>query len=151
MKFTFKRKYTSSLIIFLILVGLSIAFYFVGPKFISREDMFFKQVLFISIADSCLITLFVLGLYRVNYYLYHDRMEIKKSLRKTISLNYNQIKEMVEYPNDTVILMFGTRPSFKVRYQIGNRTKNYRIRVSNHELLKLVIENEKKIHLTKNK
>lgn len=151
MKFTFKRKYTSIFMILLILLGIAISFYFVGPKFITREKEFFAQVLSISIIDIFLITLFILGLYRVNYYLYHDKIEIHRSLHRTIHLEYTQIKEIIEYPNDTVFLMFGTRPSFKIRYQKGNKLKNYRIRVSSHELLKLVIENEKKIHITKNK
>ena len=151
MKFTFKRKYTSVFMIFLILLGIAITFYFVGPKFIAREQEFFNQVLWVSIIDAFLITLFIFGLYRVNYYLYHDKIEIHKSLHKTISLDYTQIKEIVEYPNDTIFLMFGTRTSFKIFYQKGNKLKKYRVRVENHKLLKLVIENEKKIHITKNK
>ena len=139
MKFNFKRKYTLSFMIFLSLVVLCFVFYLVGPKFIDREHEFFIQALVISLIDSTLITIFILGLYRVNYYLYHDRLEIHRSLRKTIQLNYNQIKEVQELPNDTIIFIFGTRPSFKVKYQKGNKIKNYRIRVEKHDLLKLVL------------
>ena len=151
MKFTFKRKYTLSFFVFLTLTILAIAFYFIGPKFIDRNSDFFLNALVISLIDITLITIFILGLYRVNYYLYHNRLEIHRSLHKTITLDYNNIKEMIEYPNDTVIFMFGKRPSFKIKYQKGNKIKNYRVRVSSHQLLKLVIENEKKIHLTTNK
>lgn len=151
MKFTFKRKYTLSFFVFLVLIGLSLTFYFMGPKFINKSDEFFNQTLWVSLADSLLIMLIIIGSNRVNYYLYHDKMIIKKSLRRTVTLEYSQIKDIIEYPNDTIIFMFGTRPSFKLKYQKSNKIKNYRVRVSNHELLKLVLENEKKIHITKNK
>ena len=150
MKFSFKRKYNVSFFILLILVGISITFYFVAPKFINREPKFFLQALLISLADSLVITIFILGLYRVNYYLYHDHLEIHRSLSKTVSLNYNQIEEFIEFPNDKVFLMFGTRPSFKVKYNKNGKIKKYRIRVAKHDLLKLVMENEKKIHITEN-
>lgn len=151
MKFTFKRKYTSSFFVFLILIGLSVSFFFFGPRFIDKSEDFFKQALWVSLADSLLILLIIIGSNRVNYYLYHDKIIIKKSLRKTISLEYDQIKDITELPHDTILFMFGTRPSFKIKYQKGNKIKKYRIRVANHELLKLVLENEKKIHVTKNK
>ena len=72
MKFRFRRKYTVPFFVFLILVAISIGFYFMGPKFIDREAEFFYQILLISLADSLLIALFVMGLYKVNYYLYHN-------------------------------------------------------------------------------
>ena len=90
MKFKFKRKYTTSFLIFLFLVTICVAFYIVGPNFIERETKFFNQILVISLIDSTLITIFILGLYRVNYYLYHDHLEIHRSLHKTIKLDYNQ-------------------------------------------------------------
>lgn len=152
MKFTFKRKYTCSFLIFLSLICLAVAFYFVAPRFINREQDFFNQVLLISIADIILITIFILGLYRVNYYLYHDHIEIRKSLKKTKIINYSDIKDFVEYPNDSVIFIFGKRPSFKLKCVIGNKVKKYRIRVAKHELFKLIMENENKIiSTTKNK
>ena len=150
MKFRFRRKYTVPFFVFLILVAISIGFYFIGPKFIDREAEFFYQILLISLADSLLIALFVMGLYKVNYYLYHNHLEIHRSLHKNIILNYDQIEELIECKNDTVFLIFGKRPSFKVKYRKGNKLEKYRIRVEKHELLKLVLENEKKIHITKN-
>ncbi len=148
MKFIFKRKYTLSFLVFTLLISIAITFYFVGPRFIDREHNFFVNVLIASIADITLITIFILGLYRVNYYLYHDHLEIRRSFLRSIKLNYEQIKEFIEYPNDSIIFIFGNRPSFKIRYQKENKIKNYRIRIENHELFKLVMENEKKIHLS---
>jgi hypothetical protein len=136
---------------FLVLIAISVAFYIVGPKFIDKDANFFIQVLLIYLADSLLITLIIIGSMRVNYYLYHDKIVIKKSLRRTVTLNYDQILNITEYPNDTIIFMFGTRPSFKIRYRNGNIAKFYRIRVANHELFKLVLENEQKIHVAENK
>ena len=112
---------------------------------------FLTTFLIISLLDITLITIFILGLYRVNYYLYHDHLEIRRSLLKSIKLEYSQIKEFIEYPNDSIFFIFGKRPSFKIKYTKGNKTKNYRIRLANHELFKLVMENEKKIHLTVHK
>ena len=151
MKFKFKRKYTGIFFIFLLLILVCVAFYIFGPSFINRDQQFFNQILLISILDSIIITIFILGLYRVNYYLYHDHLEIHRSLHRTIYLNYNQIQEVIEQSNDTIFFMFGKRPSFKVKYQNHNRTKKYRIRVERHDLLKLILENEKKIHITANK
>lgn len=151
MKFTFKRKYTSSFFFFLVLVAIAVAFYVIGPQYIKREQEFFDQVLMVSLADALLLTIFILGLYRINYYVYHNRLEIHRSLRKTIILDYSNIRDFIEYPNDKIFFIFGKRPSFKIKYQVGNRIKNYRIRVATHDLFKLVIENEKKIHITENK
>jgi len=86
-------------------------------------------------------------LYRVNYYLYHDHLEIKRSLRRPLLLNYNQIKEVKEIKNDKIFLIFGNRPSFKIKYEIRGRIKVYRVRLSSHELFKTVLENEKKIRV----
>lgn len=151
MKFRFKRKYTLSFMIFLLLSLACIIFYIIAPKFIDKEPEFFTQVLFISLIDSVLITLIILGSYRVNYYLYHDHIEIHRSLKKTLKLNYDQIKEVREIAKDPTFLIFGNRPSFKIKYQKGNKIKNYRVRVERHDLLKLVLTNEKKIHISENK
>lgn len=151
MRFIFKRKYTLSFLIFLLLISIAVSFYLVGPKFIDRESSFFTNTLIISIVDITLITIFILGLYRVNYYLYHDHLEIRRSFLKSIKLEYSQIKEFVEYPNDSIFFIFGKRPSFKIKYNSGHKTKNYRIRIAKHDLFKLVMENEKKIHITMHK
>jgi hypothetical protein len=135
----------------LILIALSIGFYIVGPKFINKDASFFTQVLLVCLADSLLITLIIIGSMRVSYYLCHDKIVIKKSLHRTATISYDQILNVTEYPNDTIIFMFGTRPSFKIRYRKGNIAKFYRVRVDNHKLFKLVLENEQKIHVTENK
>lgn len=150
MRFIFKRKYTLSFLVFALLISIAVAFFFIGPKFIDKDEQFFTNVLIASIADITLITIFILGLYRVNYYLYHDHLEIRRSFFKSIKLNYSQIKEFTEYPNDSIFFIFGKRPSFKIKYEQGNKIKKYRIRIANHELFRLVMENEKKIHLTTN-
>lgn len=150
MKFIFKRKYTLPFFVFFMLITIAVSFYFVGPKFIDKDQELFNQILLVSIADVLLITIFILGLYRVNYYLYHDKLEIHRSFLKKIVLKYDQIKEIREYPHDTIIFMFGIRPSFRVTYKTKKGLKNYKIRVSNHELLKLVLSNEHKIHIITN-
>jgi hypothetical protein len=150
MKFVFKRKYTFTFFVFLVLIGISLAFYFFGPKFINRDGEFFRQVLWISLLDSVLIAIFILGLYRVNYYLYYDHIEIHRSLRKTVNLSYDQIQELIESPNDKIFLFWGKRPSFKIKYKANNKIKNYRIRVSKHDLFKLIMQNEHQIHITEN-
>jgi hypothetical protein len=151
MKFGFKRKYTGIFFATIILLGASIAFFVMGPSYIQEEQLFFIQALAISIVDAFVILLFIFGLYRVNYYLFHDRLEIHRSLRKKVVLNYENIVQINEMPHDTIIFIFGKRPSFKIKYRVGRRTKKYRIRAANHNLLKLVLSNEKQIHLALNK
>ena len=151
MKFSFKRKYTGLFFITILLVIAVFGFYFVGPHYIEEQSLYFLQALTISLLDAILIFMFILGLYRVNYYFYHDRIEIHRSLRKIKTLNYENIVEVVEHPNDTIIFFFGKRPSFKIKYKIGNKIISYRVRVANHQLLKLILSNEQKIHLKENK
>lgn len=148
MKFIFKRKYTLPFMLFLVLAILCFAFYYFGPKFIPQSAEFYRNVLIISIIDSLLIVMFVTGLYRVNYFLYHDRLEIKRSLKKPIVLKYAQIKQVNEVKNDKIFLIFGKRPSFKLKYEENGKIKHYRIRLANHDLFKLILENEKKISIT---
>ena len=149
MKFIFKRKYTLPFMLFMILVAGCLAFFYFGDQiFPNQTEKFFRDVLIISIADSLLIVAFITGLYRVNYYLYHDHLEIRRSFFKPINLNYKQIKKVIEVKNDKVFLIFGTRPSFKLKYEEKGKIKNYRIRLGNHELFKLVLENEKKISIS---
>ena len=151
MKFVFKRKYTGLFFVVILLTITVLGFYFVGPNYIDEESLYFLQILTISLLDAILIFMFILGLYRVNYYLYHDRIEIHKSLGKVKTLEYQNIIEITEYPNDTIIFFFGKRPSFKIKYRKGNKITSYRMRVSNHQLLKLVLSNEQKIHFQTNK
>lgn len=147
MKFIFKRKYTLPFMLTLLLVTLCVAFYYVGPRYIAQDQSFFEDVLFISLLTSVFIVIFITGLYRVNYFLYHDHIEIKQSLRRSIILDYGQIKEVREVRNDKIFLIFGRRPSFKVKYETRGRIKCYRIRVASHDLFKTVLENEKKIRV----
>lgn len=151
MRFTQKRKYNLSFIIFLILFIISVAFYFIGPSFIDREPIFFTQILIISIIDIILVITFVLGLYRVNYYLYHNHIEIRRSLHKTIYLPYTQIEKIVEYTNDPTFLWLDKSPTYVVYCTPKNNKKHYKIRVKNHQLFKLVVENEQKISIQSNK
>lgn len=151
MKFVFKRKYTGIFFVTLLLIGLTAAFYVHGPDFIKEETLFFIQASVLALIDVFVILMFIFGLYKVNYYLYHDRIEIHRSCRKKLIIPYNNIKQVTEIPNDTIILIFGRRPSFKIKYTRGRRTKKHYIRVANHELLKLVLTNEKQIHVTLNK
>ena len=150
MKFIFKRKYTSSFFLLVVLVLISVAFYIVGPMFINREIKFFNQILLISLVDSLLITLFVIGLSRTNYYLYHDKIEIHRSFHRTIHLDYQKIDQVVEKTNDPIFLIFGSHPSLKIKYKNNGKIKKYSIRVEKHQLLKLILENEKQIHIITN-
>ena len=151
MKFSFKRKYTGIFFASLLLIGASLAFYFLGPRYVEEETLFFIQALTISLIDVFLILVFIFGLHKVNYYLYHDRIEIHRSLRKKIAIEYKNITQITELPHDTIIFIFGKRPSFKIKYKKGRKTKIFRIRAANHDLLKLVLSNEKEIHLNLNK
>ena len=151
MKFIFKRKYTGLFFVTILLIIAVFGFYFFGPQYIDEESLYFLQALTISLLDAILIFMFILGLYRVNYYFYHDRIEIHRSLRKVKRLEYKNIVEIIEHPNDTIIFFFGKRPSFKIKYKKGNRIISYRLRVANHQLLKLVLTNEQKIHVEENK
>ena len=151
MKFVFKRKYTGLFFITILLTMAVLGFYFFGPLFIDEDSLYFLQALTISLLDAILIFMFILGLYRVNYYFFHDRIEIHRSLRKVKILKYENILEIIEHPNDTIIFFFGKRPSFKVKYKKGNRIISYRLRVANPQLLKLVLTNEHKIHINENK
>lgn len=151
MKFKYKRKYTLSFIAFLALTNIAVAFYFIGPSFIDREPSFFLQILLISIADIILVITFVLGLYRVNYYLYHNHIEIRRSLHKTVHLPYSQITKIVEHTNDPSFLWFDRSPMFIIYCTPSSNKKHYKVRVRNHKLLKLVIENEQKIAIESNK
>ena len=148
MKFIFKRKYTLPFMLFLVLAILCFAFYYFGPKVIHQSEEFYRNVLIISLIDSLLVVMFVTGLYRVNYFLYHDHLEIKRSLRKQIIFKYAQIKQVNEVKNDKIFLVFGKRPSFKLKYEVNGKIKHYRIRLANHDLFKLILENEKKISVT---
>ena len=107
MRFIFKRKYTLSFLVFLLLISLATAFYFVAPNFINRDQKFFNDILVVSLVDILLISIFILRLYRVNYYLYNDHIEIRRSFLKSIKLEYSQIKEFTEYPNDAIFFIFG--------------------------------------------
>lgn len=152
MKFKFKRKYTFIFTLFLFLALLAVAFYIFGPDFVSKDEKFFNQVLMVSLADIFLICFFILGSYRVNYFLYHDHIEIHRSFFKNINISYSQIEKLTEFPNDTIIFIFGTRPSFEITYTNDkNKLKKYKVRVEKHELFKLVMENENKIKISKHK
>ena len=151
MRFNFKRKYTSAFFLFIVLIGISISFYLIGPSFIEREQRFFNQILLISLIDSVFITIFIIGLSRATYYLYHDGIEIHRSFHKTVNLSYQNIEQVTENKNDKTFLVFGPHPSLKIKYKKGAGFKKYCLRVEKHDLLKLVLENEHKIHITENK
>lgn len=148
MKFMFKRKYTFPFMLFLLLVTLCVAFYYYAPQFLNKSETFYRNVLIISLVDSLLIVMFVTGLYRVNYFLYHDRLVVKRSLVRSVEFKYSQIKKVVEIKNDPSFLIFGRRTAFKVYYESNGRIKKCHIRLVNPELFKLILENEKKISTT---
>ena len=88
-----------------------------------------------------LILLLCLGLAKKKYYAYFDKLVIKRSLRKNVEISYNDITKIKERKNDSILLGFGTRPSFTIYYKNTKKT----IRTDNNDLFLKVIENEIKI------
>ena len=143
MEFKFKRKYTTFFLLAVILHALVLCFWLVAPEDLFNSSNGKETVTLLSIAICEALLTFFLGLQRRKYYAYYDKLTIKRSLLRTITIDYKSIIEIKEKPNDTVLLIFGNRPSFKIIYTSkSNRKKQQTIRSDNNDLLLKVIRNE---------
>jgi hypothetical protein len=143
MEFKFKRKYTSFFLLALILhVGVA-CFWFFAPNNIFQTSNGKQHITLLLLINCELILLFYFGLYRKKYFAYYNKLTIKRSLLKTISIDYKAITKIKENENDSIVLGFGKRPSFKIFYKNNTqKEKKYTVRSDNNELLLKVIKNE---------
>lgn len=143
MEFKFKRKYTKFFITAVILHTLILSFWLFFPKEVFINAQGKQTATLLAIVNCELILLFYLGLFRKKYYAYYNRITIKRSFFKTITINYSNITNLKEKNNDSILLGFGIRPSFTIYYKSPkNRNKKYIVRSDNNELLLKVIKNE---------
>lgn len=143
MEFKFKRKYTKFFIFALVLHALVLAFWLFFPNNILKNENGKQTLALLALANCELILFFYLGLYRRKFFAYYDKLVIKRSLLKTITIKYSDIIKIKEKENDTVFLFFGNTPSFSVYYKNKNGKKRKRvIRADNAKLLLKVIKNE---------
>lgn len=150
MEFKFKRKYTSFFVFALILHTLVLAFWVFTPKIIFNTENAKKIIALLALINCELILVFYLGLFRKKYFAYHDKLIIKRSFFRTLTINYKQITNIKENANDTIFLNFGSRGSFKIHYKENNKQKKYLIRSDNNNLLLKVIKNEIEIAKSNN-
>lgn len=143
MEFKFKRKYTNFFIIAVLLHLLVLAFWFLAPTAPFGGANGKQTVTLLSLINCELILIFYLGLFRKKYFAYYDKLVIKRSFFKTLTINYKDILNIKEKNNDTTFLTFGVRPSFKITYTKNNKAKKTQtIRSDNNPLLLKVIKNE---------
>lgn len=143
MEFKFKRKYTSFFLLALILHIAVLLFWLFAPDNVFQSNNGKQIITLLSLINCELILIFYLGLYRKKYFAYYDKLMIKRSLLKTIYIDYKSISKLKENKNDSVLLGFGKRPSFKIFYKSNSgRIKKYTVRSDNNELLLKVIKNE---------
>ncbi len=143
MEFKFRRKYTGFFLLAVILHLLVLAFWIFFPsKFLAnaKDKAFFTLLALINVE---LILLLCLGLFRRRYFAYYDKLIIKRSLVKNISIPYKRILDISEKANDSIIFGYGLRPSFKITYVNENgKKKKINVRCDNTGLLLKVIKNE---------
>lgn len=143
MEFKFKRKYTGFFFLAVFLLTIVISFWVLAPQNIFGASNAKQLITSLGFANSALILILYLGLLRKKYFAYYDKLTIKRSLFKTLTIEYNSIKNIKEKENDTIFLIFGQRPSFKIYYTNKNgKEKKYTVRTDNNKLLLKVIRNE---------
>ena len=149
MEFKFKRKYTNFAIIAIILHALVLSFWLFAPSNLFIDFKEKNTIALLTLINVELILIFYIGLYRKKHFAYFDKLIIKRSFLKTLTIKYSSITTIKENKNDTIILGFGHRPSFTIIYtnDKGKRKKQV-IRSDNTELLMKVIKNE--IDISKN-
>lgn len=139
MEFKFKRKYTKFFILAVIVHALIVAYWLFFPVEILGSKQT-KQVSTLLILINCeLILIFYIGLFRKKYFAYYDKLVIKRSFFKTITIYYSEIQKIREHSRDTIFLGFGVRPSFTIYYK---KRKKITVRSDNSSLLLKVIKNE---------
>ena len=142
MEFKSKRKYTTFFIVALILHLAIVAFWLFFPKNTIFNEKGKQTATFLALVNCELILVFYLGLFRKKHFAYHNKLLIKRSFLKNIEINYKNIEKITEKANDSILLGFGVRPSFRIHYRVNERTKKYTIRSDNNQLLILIIKNE---------
>ena len=146
MEFKFKRKYTSFFLLALILHISVLCFWLFAPNNIFQTNNGKQPITILLLANCELILLFYFGLYRKKYFAFYNKLIIKRSLLKSISIDYKSITKIKENENDSIVLGFGKRPSFKIFYTNNSqKAKKYTVRSDNNELLLKVIKNEMSI------
>lgn len=155
MEFKFKRKYTKFFFAAIFLHVLVLCFWMFAPNNLFGVAKAKKIITLLALVNCELILIFFLGLYRKKFFVFHDKISIKRSLFSTITIDYKTITEIIENENDTIFLGTGHRPSFKILYKTKfGKIKKYTIRSDNNKLLLKVIKNEieiAKINNTNNK
>lgn len=143
MEFKFKRKYTSFFIIATLLHLAIIAFWIFFPNNILHDIKGKQTITLLALVNCELLLIFYLGLVRRKYFAYYNKLVIKRSLIKNLSINYDSIHKIKEKNNDSTLLGFGTTPSFKIYYrnEMG-KNKKYTVRSDNNDLLIKIIKNE---------
>ena len=142
MEFKSKRKYTTFFIIALILHIAVLAFWIFFPKNVIFNEKGKQTVTLLTLINCELILFFYLGLFRKKHFAYHNKLITKRSFLKNVEINYSEIKKITEKNNDTILLGFGNRPSFKIYYTANGKNKKHTIRSDNNQLLILTIKNE---------
>ena len=143
MEFKFKRKYTKFFGLALILHSLVLAFWLFFPESILASTKGKQTLTLLALINCELILIFYIGLFRKKYFAYHDKLIIKRSLLKTITIKYSKIKRIKEKSTDTILFGFGLLPSFIIYYNTNNnKNKKITIRADNSVLLLKVIKNE---------
>ena len=148
MEFKFKRKYTGFTVTALLLHVLVLLFWFFTPSDALEGLNGKNTITLLALINVELILIFYLGLYKKKYFAFHDKLIIKRSFLKTLTIKYSSITTIKENQNDTVLLFLGHRPSFIIYFtnSLGRR-KKVTVRSDNSELLLKVIKNE--IEITK--
>ena len=116
MEFKFKRKYTTFFFLAIILHAIVLSFWLFFPKDILASTKGKQTITLLALANCELILLFYLGLFRKKYFAYYNKLIIKRSFIKNVTINYSNIEKIKEKNADTIILGFGNRPSFNIYY-----------------------------------
>ena len=143
MEFKFKRKYTNFVISALLLHTIVLSFWIFAPSNLFGGTAGKNAVALLGIINIELILVFYLGLYRKKHFAYYDKLVIKRSFLKTLTIKYSSITTIKENKNDTILFNFGKRPSFTIYYKNNKgKKKKQTIRSDNTELLVKVVKNE---------
>ena len=148
MEFKFKQKYTFFFFFALTLHIIVLLFWLFYPLRLLNSLEQKKLITLLALVNIELLLVFYLGLFRKKYYVYYDKIVIKRSFFSDVVISYKDINRIREKKTDTILLSFGRRPSFVIYYTNGKR-KKYTIRSDNTELLLSVIKNE--IDISKHK
>lgn len=143
MEFRFRRKYTGFFFIALILHIAILCFWLLTPNNIFSDKGNKILITLLAIANCEVLLAFYLGLFRKKYYAFYDKLIIKRSFLKNKIIDYKSITKIKENEKDSIVLGFGTRPSFKLYYtnRLGKETSTV-VRADNNNLLLKVIKNE---------